>query len=118
MPSAAAALSPPQALLAEAKFEVGSQVRTVVDTTPGVDLNQYVVVRSVVVELKAGAVLWTYIVRSNHYGRNKILLYFNHLASATGWTAQAHKGRGNIRVQADGQEGRCSVVKDSMGSYR
>ena len=52
------------------------------DTTPGIQSNQSEVVRSVVVELKAGAVLWTYTVRSNHYGRNKILLYFNHLASA------------------------------------
>ena len=36
----------------------------------------------VVVARKAGTVSWTYTIRSNHYGRNKILLYFNHLASA------------------------------------
>lgn len=90
---AAAALPAPQAILTEAKFEIGSQVRTVVDTTtPGVDSNQSAFVCGVVVARKAGTVSWTYTIRSNHYGRNKILVYFNHLVSATGWTAQAHKG--------------------------
>ena len=61
---AAAALPAPQAVLTEAKFEIGSQVRTVVDTTPGIDSNQSEVVNGVAVERKAGTVSWTYTVRS------------------------------------------------------
>ena len=107
------ALPAPQAILTEAQFEIGSKVPIVVNTTLEGNSNQSTLVCGVFVKRKAGTagtVSWTYTIRLHHYGRNKILLYFNHLASPTGWTNQAHK--------ADGQGGRCSVVKDSTGSYK